>query len=371
VTPAHHWQAVREALAEGRTDVAAAAADGVLGSATTDPEELTAAAFVMLTSHACAEAAELATRAIREDFGCVPAYVVLGSAYDRLGGAYDRSLLVWSELIELAPKLGVARVLHGESLRAAGLPGEARGEWKRAVPLPGGERARWDLALLELAQEGLVAGLAALRGAASPDRAEDRLFVRALAESGPLASGVEKGSRKITNGDALAATEAARRELDQRPDDVGALALAGQALLQCGSDSEALAASLRALTLKPGYAPALVVAGSAFTRRPGLAGHAVATFEGLVRALPSASTAHVLLAEALLSAGRYPEALTAAARAVAADPGDARARSVLAFALLVADRHVEAWWHVSRGADHELVAGGVIWDLLEQRQVAS
>ena len=60
-------------------------------------------------------AADAATRAIRIDPAYVPAYPVLGLAYDRLGGMAGRSILVWGELAELAPRFAAGHVLGGEA----------------------------------------------------------------------------------------------------------------------------------------------------------------------------------------------------------------------------------------------------------------
>lgn len=359
------WQGARELLDQGRADLALAGAVAVMASDTADPRASAAAAWVMLSQHFHTEAIELATRSIRTDITCEAAYLVLGMAYDRREGSHDRALLVWSELLEMRPKSGPARVLYGESLQAAGLPQEALAEWRTAAKRRGGSRARYDIALLTLTREGIVAGRRALAEAAAADRGLEMLFARAVRADEAAPKAVRKGLKMLAAEDPLGAAAIARRELDARPDDVAALALAARALAACGSESEALAISLRALTLRPGYPPALAVAGSVFAGRGGLSRHAVATFEGLASALPHEAAAWVQLAEALLADGRYGDALRAAANGMTADPSDVRTRYVLAFCLLLADRHTEAWWHVRRAADHEVSAGGVVWALLE------
>jgi tetratricopeptide (TPR) repeat protein len=367
------WQDVARAHREGRAHASAIEAESALASAggEASPALLTACGIARLSVGSLVAAAEAASRAIRLDPGYAPAYPVLGLACDRLGGMSDRAVLVWDEFVELRPRSGPGQVFAGESLLDAGLPADARGAWERAVALDRGGRGRWDLALLDLTEEGLPTALESLRTAGLDDRADTALFADAMNRAPDVAPGVLTGVRRCLEDDQLAALAAARQVLDGRPDDPAALSLAGRAMLAFASDSEALATSLRALTIEPGYPPALAVAGVAFARRPGLAAHAAVTLEGLARAMPSSAEAHALLAEALLASGRYREATMAAARAVAAGPSLARPRYVIAFCLLLADRHAEAWWHVRRAGDHEVARRGLLWDLLEKHEAGS
>ncbi len=366
------WSEISMLARSGDLETALIWSQRALAEAGERPEAslLAAAAIAAADAGAWRDASDLATRAIRIDPSYVPAYPVLGLAYDRLGGMSDRSILVWGELAELRPDLAVGHVLGGEALFAAGLAAEAREAWDSAASLEPGGRGPWNLALLDLLEEGLPAGLEALRTASFPDPTESDLFLSSMRARSDLRADVRHALDLVAADDPLVLLAAARSVLDSSPDDAGALSLAGFAMLGFASDSEALASSLRALTVSPGFPPALAVAGIGFARRPGLAAHAAAIFEGLLGAMPDAAHARTLHAESLLAAGRYAAAAPQAARAVGSDPGLVRARYVLAACLLIADRHAEAWWHVRRAGDHELAGEATLWEILSGHEEA-
>ncbi|HET6497745.1 MAG TPA: tetratricopeptide repeat protein [Coriobacteriia bacterium] len=337
-------------------------------------------AGLMLDEGFCQQAVVSATRAIEIDSGCVAAYLVLGLAYDRIGGMWDRSVLVWQELAEVAPDLAVAQVQLGQALDAAGFPDEAVAAWNRALELdPRDSRAIYDLALTALKREGLSAALPGIRRAGAVDPDQDAFYF-ALAEApAPVAvGGSAAGRTDPAVAEAVASAHMAAREeelftaaervrtaLAEQPDNVAALALAAHLYLKQEAVNEAMACALRALTLATHTPAAVYALGVAFAERPALAAHAEKLFAVLTKMAPGQAIPHVLLAESRLASRDFRGAGGSYRTALAIEPDCVRALFGDAAVALVQGDHSRAQCLARRAAFCDIERNGHFWTLYD------
>lgn len=364
---------------QGRSAAAVTACQQALRIDERDPLVHCLLAGLMLGEGFCEQAAGSATRAIGIDPGCAPAYLVLGLAYDRIGGMWDRSVLVWQELAEVAPDLAVAHVQLGEALDAAGYPDEALVAWKRALELdPRDCRAMYDLAVAALKREGMATALPGFRKAGDLDPSQDDLFYAlagfdaGVAPAGDVVSVGPDAAERLSAAHAFAAgeelfkaAELVRMVLEEHSDDVAALTLAAYLYLKQESVNEATACALRALTLSTQSAAAVLALGVAFARRPVLSDHAAKLFSALTAMAPGQALPHVLLAESRLALQRYAAAGEAYRAALAIDPGCVRAHFGEAAVALAEGDHTRAIWAVRRAAHHDVQRRGHFWRLYD------
>ena len=326
------------------------------------------------------EAISSASRAIELDPDCAPAFLALGLAYDRRGGMWDQSILVWHELVEVAPHLVTAHVQLGEAFAAAAFPEEAIEAWRAALELdPTEARAMYNLAVTALKREGMATALPGFRRAGELDPSQDDFFfalagVRDDGQPAPDPNDVasDRASR-LTAAFALAfeedffgAADLIRLILDEESDDAETLALAGYLYLKQEAVNEAMAVALRALGVSTKTPTAVYVLGTAFHKRPGLNRNAARVFDALAKAVPDEPMPHVLLAESLLSLQRFTAAKQAYLRAVELDPTCVRARFGLAAVLLTEGQHANAAWEVRRAAYHDTRRQGLFWRLYDE-----
>lgn len=363
----------------GKTDAAVRVCHEMLSTGEESAHAHALLAHLMLEEGFYDRAVREATAAIEEDPDCVPAYLVLGLAYDRQGGMWDRSILVWEELVERIPRLAVAHVQLGEALAAAGFGQEALDSWQRALEVdPEEARAIYDMAIAGLEREGMAVALPLIRQAAELDESQDRLFFSLLGLQGAPAQDDRPGAGRPDREDLLGATayalrsddlfsaaESIRLILDAYPDDTDGLALAAYLYLKQGASNEAMACALRAVALQPASAAALYVLGLNYAGRAGLKRHAARVFSALVDEAPNHCLAHVLMAESCLALQRYSRARAAYERALLLDPASTRARFGLAAACLTEGRHTEAVWHIRRAGCHDVRRKEVFWRLYE------
>ena len=368
------------ALAHARmTDSAVSVCMEALRVSEDDPVLECLLARLMLELRAYPEAISAATRAIELDPSSAPAYLVLGLAYDRLGGLADQTVLVFAELAELMPALAPVQVALGEAFWSSGLAGEAVAAWNRALELePVYARAMYLLAIAALEQEGVSAALPGFRKAADFDHRQDRLFF-ALAGfdvAGALPGSVDevpadRASRLAAAGtfalldEYLSAAQLVRLVLANDPQDPEALALASYCYLKQGAFIEAVACALRALAIRARTPGAVYVLGAAFAQRQALADNAGRVFGALAKAVPDHALPHVLLAEARLGRQAYDEAGGSFRTALELDPGNIRARFGNALVLLTKGRHADAWWQIRLAGEADLERRELFWGLFD------
>ena len=139
---------------------------------------------------------------------------------------------------------------------------------------------------------------------------------------------------------------------------------------KAGRTDAALGSVDHALRLDPASAQAQVEKGYAFVER-GDFGQAAAWFARAAENEPRDATALSSLAAALHSGGRYVDALAAARRALAVDPGNARALEVLAHVAVVAGERAEAvhlYAEVYRHADDPALADAALANIRNLRR---
>lgn len=369
-----------ESLARGgRTVAAVTACQQALRIDDADVRAHCLLAGLMLDEGFCEQAVRSAARAIEIDSGCAAAYLVLGLAYDRIGGVWDRSVLVWQELAEVVPGLSVAQVQLGEALDAAGFPDEALDAWNRALELhPSDSRAIYNLALASLKREGLSAALPLFRRAAMVDGGQDAFFFAiggargAGAIDGPDGERTERMPEALTSAlaaamdeDVFVAAELVREVLTEQPDNVAALALAAHLYLKQEATNEAMACALRALTLATHTPAAVFALGVAFAHRPALAAHAEKLFVVLAKMSPGHVIPHVLLAESRLTRCDLAGAAESYRQALAIEPACVRALfGDAAIALLEGDG-TRAQWQVRRAALSDVEHQRHFWTLYD------
>ena len=374
-TGAERLQAAEDLAREGRVAHAVRACHDILSG---DPDDATALSLLgslMLGEDFYDQAIVHATKAIECDPSCSPAYLVLGLAYDRMGGMWDRSILVWDELAEVEPDLVVAHVQLGEALDAADFEDQAIEAWMKALELdPGQARAMYDMALAALGKEGVATALPGFRRAGELDPSQDDLFfdLTGIDVDGPplerLAAGdrhglYETAVRFAREERFMEVAELVRRLLDEDPDDADVLALASYAFIKQEAVNEAMAAASRALALCPECASALYCLGVAYSRRPGHGTYVARVFATLARAAPWHPLPHVLLAEALVGLQRYAQAKRSYRTAVGLDPTCVRARFGLAAMYLTEGRWAESRWERRRAAYYDTRRQGTFWRL--------
>lgn len=372
-----HLRHAEQAAADGRVADAVNACYEALAESETDARIHALLGDLFLTQDFYEEAIGSAMRAVELDVACVPAYLVLGLAYDRRGGMWDRSILVWHELAEWAPKLVTAHVQLGEALAAAAFENEAIDAWRDALALdPREPRAMYDLALAALRKEGMTTALPGFRKAGELDSSEDRFFFDLAGALVPVPgaadpdevpsdrSGRLRAALSLAQAEEyFAAADLIRLILQGDPDDADVLALAGFLYLRQGAVNEAMAVALRALAVSTKTPAAVYVLGAAFARSPALDRNAALVFGALARAVPRQPMAHVLHAESLLGLQRYSDAKAAYLKAIEMEPGLVRARYGLAASLLTEGEYAQAHHHIRRAAYHDTRRRGLFAQL--------
>lgn len=322
-----------------------------------------------------AEAIAAATRAIELDSGCAPAYLALGTAYDRSGTARDQALLVWHELAELTPEWPEAHVRLAEAYGAVDMDDDAEECWERALALdPHGVRALWGRSLVALRREGVGPALEFVRAAAEVDPEHDE-FVRALATRAAASRAGAVGEVRATahaaaiealaRDDALGALREARVALSADAGDALALAAASAAFQRQGADHEALATALRALEIEPDLPVTLAVLSQALHGWPGLARRRARVVIALAKAAPEEPHAHILLAESLLGLARFEQAEHAYRAALRLDAASVRAQYGLALVRLAQGSYADSSREARRGAALHIETSGLAWRLFD------
>ena len=364
---------------QGRTGAAVTACQQALRIEGRDPLVHCLLSGLMLEEGFCEQAVASATDAIELDPACAPAYLVLGLAYDRIGGMWDRSVLVWQELAEVAPDLAVAHVHLGEALSAASLEEEALAAWRRALEIDARDsRAMYNLAIAALKREGMSTALPGFRKAGELDPSQDEFFFSltgfdvAAAPSVDVVEVDRETGKRIRAAHAFAAhdelfkaAELIRLVLTEHPDDIPALSLAAHLYLKQEAVNEATACALRALTLSTQSSPAVYALAVAFSRRPALAEHAAKLFSALTVMEPGHAMPHVLLAESRLALQRYTAAGDAYRAALARDPGCVRALFGAAAVALLEGDHTSAAWAIRRAAKSDIDRRRHFWVLYD------
>lgn len=364
---------------QGRTAPAVTACQQALRIDDRDPLVHCLLSGLMLSEGFCEQALASAARAIEIDPGCSPAYLVLGLAYDRIGGVWNRSVLVWQELAEVVPDLAVAHVQLGEALCAAAFPDEAVAAWKRALDIdPRDSRAMYDLAVAALKREGMATALPGFRKAGELDPSQDEFFfaltgfdtdvtpAAGVGEVGPDAGERLAAAHAFAaNEELFKAAELIRMVLGEHPDSIAALSLAAHLYLKQEAVNEATACALRALTLSTQTPSAVYALGVAFARRPALSDHAAKLFSALTAMAPGHAMPYVLLAETRLALQRYSAAGEAYRAALALDPGCVRALFGEAAVALAEGDFTRATWAVRRAAYHDVERSGHFWRLYD------
>ncbi|MDY0087154.1 MAG: tetratricopeptide repeat protein [Coriobacteriia bacterium] len=366
---------------QGNVAAALAAAEQALSVDDKDAHTHCLLAALMLDEGFNEPAVAAAARAIEIDTQCAAAYLVLGLAYDRIGGMGDRSVLVWHELAEVAPDLAIAYVQLGEALYSAALHDEAVSAWERALELdPRDSRATYLLAIAAQSRQGTGAALAGFRRAAEFDLGQDEFFFALagferlapppaaldIAHIGPgAAKRLEVAYAFAAHEEYLKAAELIRAVLSESPDTVSALALAAYLYLKQDAINEATACALRAVALDGSDAAAIYALGMTLARRPALAHHATRLFSTLAEIAPSHTMSFVLLAESELALQHYAAAGDAYDRAIALDPGSVRALFGKAVVSLTQGDHSSAKWALGRAARFDIERAGCFWALYD------
>jgi len=117
-------------------------------------------------------------------------------------------------------------------------------------------------------------------------------------------------------------------------DDAVLESLLARLMFELRAYPEAIAAATRAIELDPSCAPAYLVLGLGYDRRGGMADQSVLVWDELAELMPTLAPVQVQLGEALWAAGLSAEAIGAWNRALALEPGYARAMYLLAIAAL-------------------------------------
>lgn len=341
------WIAYGEVLhAHGRTVEAALCyreADRLVEPG--DPNRLTALYLLAhaVRSSAPAEAVAALERAVAEQPGYPPAWLLLGEIRSDLADA-EGAEEAFVRALDLEPDSALARFRLGSLRLGAGRP-------KEAVPL-------LEAALAAAPEAGAIRAALAQALFASGQRDRAREFAGGADESLPAVEDpihFRMTERDISSPRLLARARAAReadrlgeaerlyRDLRElRPSDAAVLAGLAAVLDDSGRRGEAAPLYRDAIALDPDQPLARFGLGTAALRGGDLTG-AEFQFRRAVAARPEEAHGHAALGDVLLRQGRVEEGLDSLEAAARLDPEDGVIQVLTAVALAELGRYDEAW----------------------------
>ena len=294
-------------------------------------------------STAPAEAASLLERAVADESGYPPAWILLGELRIELADP-EGAAAAFSRALEIEPGSALARFRLGSLRLAAGRPAEAVPLLEAALaadPAAAAVRAALAQALYASGERERAREFSGGAGDAPPV-VEDPIHFR-MTERDISSPRLLERARAAREAGRLAEAERLYRDLRElRPRDPGVLAGFAAVLDARGRREEAEPLYRDAVALDPGQALARFGLG-ALALRGGDLVEAEFQFRRAVEARPEEAPAHAALGDVLLRQGRVEAGLLALEAAVRLDPDDGPVQVLMAAALAELERYEEAW----------------------------